>query len=112
MKVFLRGYPEKGPAAFGADAAAFQGYLLGLAGKFDNKRGRKGFLKKYVWDAWMSAGGSDDWRTYARREMPFEPTKNTPNVQYVRVMIYPYWPPATYYVDNVRLLEVAGDVGR
>jgi hypothetical protein len=39
--------------------------------------------------------------------MPFSPTKNTPNVRYIRVVLLPYWPPATYYVDNVKLLELA-----
>jgi len=107
MKVFLRGYPEKTSTDFGADEGAFQGYLKELAGQFENKRGRKAFIKKYTWDGWMPAGGSDQWQTYSRREMPFDPTKNTPNVRFVRVMLYPYWPPATYYVDNVRLLEVA-----
>ena len=107
MKVFMRGYPEKESAAFGADEGAFQGYLLELAGKFKNERGRTKFKQKYIWSAWMPVGGSEQWQTYSRREMPFSPTKNTPSVKYVRVMLYPYWPPATYTVDNVRLLEVA-----
>ncbi len=107
MKVFLRGYAEKGSTVFGAEADAFQGYLRDPTGKIELKRGFKKQLKKYVWDAWYPAGGSDAWQTYARREKPFDPTSNTPNVRYVRVMIYPYWPPATYFVDNVRLLEVA-----
>lgn len=107
MKVFLRGYAEKGATNFGAEAGAFQGYLRDPTGKIELKRGFKKQLKKYVWDAWMPAGGSDQWRTYSRREMPFDPTTNTPNVRYLRVMLLPYWPPATYYVDNVRLIEVA-----
>ena len=107
MKVFLRGYPNKESTAFGADEAAFQGYLQELAGKFENKRGRKGFIHKYVWDAPLNVGGSDGWKTYSRRGMPFSPTKNTPNVRYIRVVLLPYWPPATYYVDNVKLLELA-----
>ncbi len=106
MKVFLRGYRDKGSTAFGAEEAAFQGFLLDKAGKFENRRGRKRLLSKYVWSAWMPAGGSNDWQTYSRREMPFSPTQSTPGVRYVRVVLFPYWPPATYYVDNVRLLEV------
>ena len=112
MKVFMRGYPEKESTAFGADEAAFQGWLLDRAGQFKNERGRTKFKQKYIWSAWMPAGGSDQWQTYSRREMPFSPTKNTPSVKYVRVMLFPYWPPATYYVDNVRLLEVAENEGR
>ncbi len=107
MKVFMRGYPGKESTAFGADEAAFQGWLIDRAGKFKNERGRTKFKQKYIWSAWMPAGGSDQWQTYSRREMPFSPTNNTPTVKFVRVMIYPYWPPATYYVDNIKLFEVA-----
>jgi hypothetical protein len=60
----------------------------------------------------MPAGGSDTWQTYSRREKPFSPTKETPSVKYVRVMLLPYRPPATYYVDNVKLLEVLAPDGR
>jgi hypothetical protein len=105
MKVFLRGYTETGPTDFGLDEKAFQGYLREQAGKDSQERGRKILRYRYVWDAWMPAGGSADWKTYSRREKPFEPTKVTPKVRFVRVMIYPYWPPATYFVDNVRLVE-------
>ena len=39
-------------------------------------------------------------------KQPFRPTANTPSVKYVRVLIFPFWPPGEYYVDNVRLYEV------
>jgi hypothetical protein len=113
MKVFIRGYPEEPDLSFGADEGAFIGHLQKLAGTFKNERGRKAFIKKYTWDSWMKAGGSDTWQTYARRAMPFRPTKNTPNVRFLRVMLYPYWPPGTYYIDNVRLTEyTAPDVSQ
>jgi hypothetical protein len=105
MKVFMRGYPEMPDTAFGADEGALVGYLKKLRGEFVNERGRKAFIKKYTWSAWVPAGGGDQWRTYSRREKPWSPTKNTPNVKYVRVMLYPYWPPGVYYIDNVRLVE-------
>jgi hypothetical protein len=105
MKVFMRGYPQEPDLAFGADEGAFQGYLKKLKGEFVQERGRKAFIKKYTWSAWVPAGGSGEWHTYSRRERPWDPTKNTPSVQYVRVMLYPYWPPGVYYIDNVRLVE-------
>jgi hypothetical protein len=105
MKVLMRGYPQQPDLAFGADEGAFIGYLQKQAGTFKNERGRKAFIKKYNWDSWMKAGGGDGWQTYARREKPFSPTKNTPNVRYLRIMLYPYWPPGVYYIDNVRLTE-------
>ena len=53
----------------------------------------------------LAAGGSNEWKTYSRRKQPFRPTSVTPNVRYVRVLILPTWPPGTYWVDNVRLVE-------
>jgi hypothetical protein len=108
LLVWLVGYPEKPSNAFGADAAAFQEYLKeGKLGKpLPKERGHDPFLYKYVWRGQLAAGGSDQWKTYSRREKPFRPTTVTPSVKFVRVLILPTWPPSTYYVDNVRLTEV------
>jgi hypothetical protein len=105
--VWLVGYPEKGSTAFGADAAAFQEVLKSkTTGKPPvTDRKREVFVHNYVWKGQMPAGGSNEWKTYSRRKKPFRPTSVTPSVRYVRVMIYPFWPPATYYVDNVKLVE-------
>jgi hypothetical protein len=106
--VWLVGYPKKQSTAFGADNGAFQDVLKEfVTGKpVEKKRGFKGFIHKYVWKGQLAAGGSSEWKTYSRRAKPFRPTAVTPNVKYVRVMIYPFWPPGEYYVDNVRLVEV------
>ncbi len=56
----------------------------------------------------MKVGASRGWKTLSRREKPFSPTKYTPKVKYVRVLLYPFWPPGEYYVDNVRLVEYTG----
>ena len=107
MLAWLVGYPDEPDTSFGADAAAFQGYLQKERGEFKNERGRKAFIHKYVWKGQMAFGGSvDQWKTYSRRQKPFRPTHNTPTVKYVRVMLYPFWPPAIYKIDNVRLTEV------
>ncbi|HQU44511.1 MAG TPA: hypothetical protein PK867_16945, partial [Pirellulales bacterium] len=104
--VWLVGYPEKPDTTFGADQGALQQYLAEAKKRAGpQQRGRPAFIHKYVWKGQMPAGGSDQWKTYSRRAKPFEPTKNTPNVRFVRVLIYPFWPPGTYYVDNVRLTE-------
>jgi hypothetical protein len=107
MMVWLVGYPEKTSTAFGADMAAFQEYLKEkVAGKPDpKKRNFDPFIHKYVWKGQLTVGGSNEWKTYSRREKPFRPTANTPNVRYVRVLLLPYWPPGTYCVDNVKLVE-------
>jgi hypothetical protein len=104
--VWLVGYPDKPDTTFGADQGALQQYLQEAAGTAEpQKRGRKAFIHKYVWKGQLTAGGSDQWQTYSRRAKPFSPTKNTPSVRYVRVLLYPFWPPGEYRVDNVRLTE-------
>jgi hypothetical protein len=108
LLVWLVGYPDKPDTAYGADMAAFQEYLKEkVTGKpAPKKRGHEPFLHKYVWKGQLAAGGLDQWKTYSRRAKPLRPTLNTPNVRYVRVLILPTWPPATYCVDNVKLVEV------
>lgn len=107
--VWLVGYPEKPDTTFGADQGALRQYLdEKTRGDQPQARGRPAFIHKYVWKGQMAAGGSDQWKTYSRRAKPFQPTKNTPNVRYVRVLVYPFWPPGTYYVDNVNLTEMKG----
>jgi hypothetical protein len=107
MMVWLVGYSEKPNRAFGADMAAFTEYLNEkVTGKpRPNKRNFDPFIHKYVWKGQLVVGGSDQWKSYSRREKPFRPTAATPEVRYVRVMLLPYWPPGTYWVDNVRLVE-------
>jgi hypothetical protein len=105
--VWLVGYPDKPDTTFGADQGALQQYLEEKKrGDRPQARGRPAFIHKYVWKGQMAAGGSDEWKTYSRRAKPFRPTKNTPSVHYVRVLVYPFWPPGTYYVDNVSLTEM------
>ncbi len=111
--VWLVGYPEKGSTAFGSENGAFQDVKKeGLTRKpVEKKRGHDPFIHKYVWKGQMAAGGANEWKTYSRREKPFRPTLSAdrPNgVKFVRVMLYPFWPPATYYVDNVKLTEWHG----
>jgi hypothetical protein len=106
--VWLVGYPEKPSTAFGADEGAFLEYqkTKTLGKPEPQKRGREPFIHNYVWKGQMPAGGSDQWKTYSRRSKPFRPTAATPNVRFVRVLIYPFWPPAVTYVDNVKLVEL------
>ncbi len=106
LKVWLLGYPEKPDNTFGADQGAWREYLEESSGRAARQeRGHEMFIHKYIWKGRLETGGSETWQTYSRRAKPFAPTKNTPRVRYVRVLIYAYWPPATYYVDNVTLTE-------
>jgi hypothetical protein len=109
MLVWLVGYPEKPDTSFAADAGAVRQYFEKVKGTAPpNERNRKAFIHKYVWKGQMKVGASSDWQTFSRRKKPFSPTKYTPTVKYVRVLLYPFWPPGEYFVDNVRLVEYSG----
>ena len=104
--VWLVGYPELPDTSFAADAGAVKQYFEKVAGTAPpNKRNRKAFIHKYVWKGQLKAGGASEWKTYSRRKKPFRPTKYTPTVKFVRVLLYPFWPPGEYFVDNVKLVE-------
>jgi hypothetical protein len=107
MILWLVGYKDKPDTAFGADMAAFQEYLKEkVTGKpKPNQRNFTPFIHNYQWKGQLVVGGSDQWKTYSRREKPFRPTNQTPEVRWMRVFLLPYWPPGTYYVDNVRVTE-------
>jgi hypothetical protein len=113
IMAWLVGYNKKESNAFGADANAFQEYLRDkIAGKpRPNKRGFDGFINTYSYRGQLNPRYAkpleNGWVRYTRDKMPFRPTsKHTPRVRFVRVLIFPFWPPGIYYVDNVRLTEV------
>lgn len=105
IMTWLLGYAEKPDLTFGKDALAFRGWLGDKAGTRDPVRGHKRLLNEYDWKGQLKAGPSPHWKTFSRREKPFRPTKNTPQIRYVRVLLLAYWPPGEYYVDNVRLTK-------
>jgi hypothetical protein len=105
IMVWLVGYTNMPDTRFGADAAAFMGYLRDGVVKTNQVRNHQGFIHAYEWKAQLVAGGTAEWKTYSRREKPFRPTAVFPNIRYVRVLLFPFWPPGLYYVDNVRLTE-------
>ena len=108
MMTWLVGYPDKGSNAFGVDAKALQGFLRenALPKDMPMKRGHESIIAKYVFRGQLSIGGSAQWQTFSRKEKPFRPTANTPNVRFVRILVLPFWPPGEYYLDNVRLVEL------
>lgn len=107
--LWLLGYPEKPDTGYGAEAFAFLGWVGDKRGTRDPVRDHKMMIHPNDWKAQLKAGGANEWKTYSRREKPFRPTKHTPNIRWVRVLLLPYWPPATYYIDNVRLTEWVED---
>lgn len=66
---------------------------------------RGGVRERVVWEKSLNCNGANrDWATYT---MVFPRKTRVPErVEFVRVQLYPYWPPATYWFDNVRLVEI------
>jgi hypothetical protein len=112
VMAWLVGYEKKESTAFGADANAFQEHLkVKTSGKpLDRKRNFESFINKYSWRGQLNARYAksleNGWKRWTRDKLPFRPTRMTPNVKFVRVLILPYWPPGVSYIDNVRLTEV------
>lgn len=50
--------------------------------------------------------GSPGWKTHT---MVFHPTKNTPAVARMRVMLYGYWPRGRYAFDDVSVVPISDD---
>jgi len=46
---------------------------------------------------------TDQWIAFERE---FHPTKRTPAVKKMKVMIYAYWPPGVYHFDDLKITEV------
>lgn len=118
MLIWVLGYKDKPDLSFGADEGAILQYYE-LSKKYgdypiadppgEQKRGHKSLIHKYQFKGQVKVGGSNEWKTYSRGEQPIMPTKMTPDVRYLRVILLPLWPPATTYVDNVRLVEFKGE---
>lgn len=108
-KVFIRGYEKKPAISFGDEAPAVQELFRNARGepKLDERGRPIRYRLRYLYTTWFPVGGSDQWQTYTHK-MPRHPNGReiTENVRWIRIMIYPYWPPATYWFDNVRLIEV------
>jgi hypothetical protein len=111
VMAWLVGYEKKESTAFGADAGAFQEYLKEkTTGKpNDRKRNFEGFINKYTFRGQLNGRYAktleNGWKRWTRDKLPIRPTKMTPKVKFVRVLILPYWPPGVTYIDNVRLTE-------
>ncbi|MEI8244879.1 MAG: hypothetical protein WCI51_03565 [Lentisphaerota bacterium] len=72
----------------------------------------KGFRKHPVKDYYTNSyqtrlvpegGKENEWQTYS---IGFNPTERSPGTIKMKVRIHPYWPPAVYYFDNVRVEEI------
>ena len=108
-KVFIAGYEKKQPIYFGDEQPAVRERFRKARGEsMLNESGRKKPEHlRYTYTTWFPVGGSDQWRTYTHRE-PRHPNDNpvTEDVRYIRIMLYPYWPPGEYFYDNVRVVRV------
>jgi hypothetical protein len=56
--------------------------------------------EKRVYEGNVDCGGNADWKTYTG---VFHPTKHTPNVTRLKIMLYAYFPDGVAWYDNVKL---------
>lgn len=110
--VFMRGYEEK-PQLFFADEhpSVQQRFRKARAESEVDEKGRpKVYRLRYIYTTKFKVGGSKQWKTYTH-DLPRHPNSRqiTEDVRWVRVMLYPHWPPGVYWYDNVRVVEVDPD---
>jgi len=108
-KVFIRGYVKKVPLSFADEMASVQEQFRIARGEpLEDEHGRP--IKRrmrYIYQTWFPVGGDKEWHTYTHNK-PRHPTGReiTEDVRFIRIELYPYWPAATYWFDNIRVIEV------
>lgn len=116
-KVFIFGYEEELPLSFGDEQPATQQIFRKARGDAEiDARGRPiKYRLRYRFRSWFAVGGANEWETYTHK-MPRTPNSHelTEDVRYIRIQLYPYWPPSEYWFDNVRVIEVkpTGETGK
>jgi hypothetical protein len=109
-KVFIRGYVKQEPISFADEQPAVQQVFRKARGDAEvTPDGRPvRYRLRYKSQTWFAVGGSDDWQT-CTHIMPRHPNGRelTEDVRYIRIMLYPYWPPGDYWFDNIRVVEVS-----
>jgi hypothetical protein len=109
-KVFIRGYAAQPGLSFADESPAVQQLFREARGEpnYDAKGKQVRYFPRYKYSTWFAVGGNaSEWKTYTHAR-PRHPTgrEMTEDVRYIRIMLYPYWPPATYWYDNIRVYEV------
>lgn len=60
--------------------------------------------KRRHWEVIVNCPASPNQWTEISQD--FNPTRRTPEVTEMKVMLYAYWPPGVYWFDNVRLIPI------
>ena len=111
-KVFIRGYEKKVPLFFGDEHGLVQHHFRAARDEPNvDKNGRPfKLIRRFRYTTWFPAGGSDEWQTYTHHQ-PRHPNSReiTEDVRWIRITLYPYWPPGRYWFDNIRVVEVDPD---
>lgn len=111
-KVFIRGYDKRLPVSFADESPAVQELFREARGEpsLDAQGRPVKYRLRYRYTTWFPVGGSSQWQTYTHNQ-PRHPTGReiTEDVRFIRIALYPYWPPGEYWYDNVRVYEVDPD---
>lgn len=110
--VFIRGYVQKPHLSFADECPAVQEqFRIARNQPLKDEKGRPiKYRLRYLYTTKFTVGGSEQWKTYTHIK-PRHPTSReiTENVKYIRICIYPYWPPGEYWFDNIRVYNVTSD---
>lgn len=79
-----------------------------VKGYVEDKNRPPGYRRRVAYKKYLNCKATSEWKTFG---MEFNPTLRTPGVKWVRVMIFAYWPPGTYYFDNVKIYEAGKGKG-
>ena len=73
-----------------------------VKGYFEDPRRPEAYRRRVCYEKYMDCPGDATWRTFTMR---FQPRHERLHVRWIRVVLYAYWPPGTYYFDAVRVAE-------
>ena len=65
-----------------------------------------GIHLREIWRAYKAMRPKDksEWETFSR---VMHPTEKIPQTRWIRINLFPYWPPGTYFFDNVSFVPVS-----
>ncbi len=76
-----------------------------IKGYFLDPRRPKHYQRRVMYKKYLDCPATQS--KWAKHETVFCPTVDSEKVQWMRIMIYGYWPPGVYYFDNVQLVPAS-----
>lgn len=77
--------------------------MVFVKGYFEDARRPEPYRRRAGYEKYLKCPGGKEWKTFS---MVFQPRHEKLEIRWIRVELYAYWPPGTYYFDDVRVEEV------